>query len=314
MPPQRTTPGARWRCRCATSREFAPDLEEVAGQVEARQWRRSPAIHAAGEYRVLMIGFAPGPRLHGRARCEARGAAARYAARAGAGRRGGDRQRADGGLSLRHLRRLERHRPHAARGVRRRPRGAEPASPPATACASSAITRAHRDSRPEARRHERPRAAAGPAHDACRTTAATATSTSACAPAARWTRWRSRSPTRWSATKPDEAALEITVIGPELPSSEDTLVALCGAEFEGSFPHQPAGARARRAAGSTSAARCAARAPISRWRAASRSSRCSAAAAPTCRGSFGGFEGRALKHGDVLPLRDPRAPRSASPS
>src|SRR5262245_8070135 len=36
---------------------------------------------------------------------------------------------------------------------------------------------------------------------------------------------------------PDEAALEITVIGPELEFGEDTLVAVCGAEFQGSFPH-----------------------------------------------------------------------------
>jgi inhibitor of KinA len=40
-------------------REFAPDIEEVA-----RQMKLDPAevarLHAAGEYRVLMIGFAPG--------------------------------------------------------------------------------------------------------------------------------------------------------------------------------------------------------------------------------------------------------------
>ena len=34
-----------------------------------------------------------------------------------------------------------------------------------------------------------------------------------------------------------EAALEITVIGPQLAFEEDTLVALCGAELDGSFPH-----------------------------------------------------------------------------
>jgi len=40
-------------------REFAPDVEEVARQVklDAEEIAR---IHAAGEYRVLMIGFAPG--------------------------------------------------------------------------------------------------------------------------------------------------------------------------------------------------------------------------------------------------------------
>src|SRR5687768_3453717 len=36
---------------------------------------------------------------------------------------------------------------------------------------------------------------------------------------------------------PHEAALEITVIGPELVFDEDTLVAVCGAEFRGGFPH-----------------------------------------------------------------------------
>ena len=36
---------------------------------------------------------------------------------------------------------------------------------------------------------------------------------------------------------PDEAALEITVIGPEIEFEEDALVAVCGAEFDTSFPH-----------------------------------------------------------------------------
>jgi hypothetical protein len=45
-----------------------------------------------------------------------------------------------------------------------------------------------------------------------------------------------------------EAALEITVIGPELSFEEEALVAVCGAEFDGSFPHNrpvlaPAGSR-----------------------------------------------------------------------
>ena len=42
-----------------------------------------------------------------------------------------------------------------------------------------------------------------------------------------------------------EAALEITVIGPELEFVETALVALCGAEFKGGFPHnRPVLARA----------------------------------------------------------------------
>ena len=40
-------------------REFAPDIEEVAGQVKL-EVEEIARIHAAGEYRVLMIGFAPG--------------------------------------------------------------------------------------------------------------------------------------------------------------------------------------------------------------------------------------------------------------
>jgi KipI family sensor histidine kinase inhibitor len=39
--------------------EFAPDLGEVASQVKLGAEEIGP-LHAAGEYRVLMIGFAPG--------------------------------------------------------------------------------------------------------------------------------------------------------------------------------------------------------------------------------------------------------------
>jgi antagonist of KipI len=103
-----------------------------------------------------------------------------------------------------------------------------------------------------------------------------------------------------------EAALEITVIGPELAFEEDTLVAVCGAEFKGSFPHnRPVLARA----GS--------RFNVGR---AVRGARAYLAIAggfgvepvlgsrsTFLPGRFGGFEGRAIKHGDVLPLRDPAA-------
>jgi len=40
-------------------REFAPDIEEVARQVKL-DLAEVARLHAAGEYRVLMIGFAPG--------------------------------------------------------------------------------------------------------------------------------------------------------------------------------------------------------------------------------------------------------------
>ena len=103
-----------------------------------------------------------------------------------------------------------------------------------------------------------------------------------------------------------EAALEITVIRPELSFEEDTLVALCGAEFKGGFPHnRPVLARA----GS--------RFNVGR---AVRGARAYLAVAggfgvepvlgsrsTYLPGRFGGFEGRALKHGDALALRDPGA-------
>jgi antagonist of KipI len=103
-----------------------------------------------------------------------------------------------------------------------------------------------------------------------------------------------------------EAALEITVIGPELSFEEDTLVAVCGAEFKGAFPHnRPVLARAGT------------RFNVGR---AVRGARAYLAVAggfgiepvlgsrsTYLPGRFGGFDGRALKHGDELPLRDPGA-------
>ena len=100
-----------------------------------------------------------------------------------------------------------------------------------------------------------------------------------------------------------EAALEMTVIGPELVFEEDTLVAVCGAEFEGTFPHNrpvlaPAGSRynvgrtVRGARAYLAVAGGFAIEPVL----GSRST--------YLPGRFGGFQGRALRHGDVLPLRD----------
>ena len=104
----------------------------------------------------------------------------------------------------------------------------------------------------------------------------------------------------------DEAALEITVIGPEIAFEEDTLVAVCGAEFKGSFPHNrpvlaPAGSRfnvgraLRGARAYLAVAGGFAVEPVL----GSRST--------YLPGGFGGFQGRSLRHGDVLPLRDPAA-------
>ena len=101
----------------------------------------------------------------------------------------------------------------------------------------------------------------------------------------------------------NEAALEITVIGPELLFEEDSLVAVCGAEFQGGFPHNrpvlaPAGSRynvgraIRGARAYLAVAGGFAIGPVL----GSRST--------YLPGGFGGFKGRSLRHGDVLELKD----------
>jgi antagonist of KipI len=100
---------------------------------------------------------------------------------------------------------------------------------------------------------------------------------------------------------PGEAVLETTVIGPELEFERDTLVAVCGAEFRGAFPHNrpvlvPAGSRynvgraVRGARAYVAVAGGFALQPVL----GSRST--------YLPGGFGGLEGRALRHGDTLPL------------
>jgi antagonist of KipI len=102
---------------------------------------------------------------------------------------------------------------------------------------------------------------------------------------------------------PGAAALEITILGPELVFAEETLVALCGAEFHGGFPRQrpvllPAGAKL-----SIGRAQRGARAYLAvagGWVVEpvldSRST--------YLPGRFGGYQGRALRRGDVLTLRE----------
>jgi antagonist of KipI len=101
----------------------------------------------------------------------------------------------------------------------------------------------------------------------------------------------------------NEAALEITVIGPELLFEEDCLVAVCGAEFAGSFPHNrpvlaPAGSRynvGRAVRGARAYLAVAGGfdvAPVLNSR------------STYLPGGFGGFKGRSLRHGDVLPLKN----------
>ncbi len=102
--------------------------------------------------------------------------------------------------------------------------------------------------------------------------------------------------------EPGEAALELTVIGPELLFEQDTLVAVCGGEFKGSFPHnRPVLVRA----GSRYSVGRAVRGARSYLAVAG-----GFAVEPVLGsrstylpGAFGGFQGRALKHGDVLPLK-----------
>ncbi len=100
----------------------------------------------------------------------------------------------------------------------------------------------------------------------------------------------------------DEAALEITVLGPDLEFAQDTLVALCGAEFEASLPlNRPVlveagnpvhiGRAMRGARGYLAIAGGIALDPVL----GSRST--------YLPGQFGGYEGRTLRRGDRLPLQ-----------
>lgn len=99
----------------------------------------------------------------------------------------------------------------------------------------------------------------------------------------------------------ETAALEITVIGPELHFEHDALVAVCGAEFQGDLPRNrpmfvPAGSRYRvgRAVRGARAYLAVAGGLAIEPVLGSRST--------YLPGGFGGFEGRALRHGDVLHL------------
>ena len=101
--------------------------------------------------------------------------------------------------------------------------------------------------------------------------------------------------------KADEAALELTILGPDLEFSAEALVALCGAEFEASIPlNRPVlveagklvhiGRAMRGARGYLAIAGGLAVEPVL----GSRST--------YLPGRFGGYEGRALRRGDAIPL------------
>ena len=100
---------------------------------------------------------------------------------------------------------------------------------------------------------------------------------------------------------PGEAALELTVLGPDLAFVRETLVALCGAEFEASIPLNrpvlvPAGSRVAigRATRGARAYLAVAGGLVVEPVLGSRST--------YLPGAFGGLEGRTLRRGDTLPL------------
>jgi antagonist of KipI len=100
---------------------------------------------------------------------------------------------------------------------------------------------------------------------------------------------------------PDAAAIELTVLGPDLEFADDTLVALAGADFDSTLPHNrpvlvPAGGRV-----SISRAERGARAYLAVAG--------GVAVEPVLGsrstylpGRFGGLQGRVLKRGDRIPL------------
>jgi len=99
----------------------------------------------------------------------------------------------------------------------------------------------------------------------------------------------------------DEAALEITVLGPDLEFGADTMVALCGAEFEASIPlNRPVLVEAGRLV------------HIGRAMRGARGYLAVAGGLPTepvlgsrstyLPGGFGGHEGRTMRRGDAIPL------------
>ncbi len=102
--------------------------------------------------------------------------------------------------------------------------------------------------------------------------------------------------------EPDAAALELTILGPELVFAEETLLALAGAEFHGSFPRHrpvlvPAGAKV-----SLGRVQRGARAYLAV--AGGFSVEPALGSRSTyLPGKFGGYQGRALRRGDVLTLR-----------
>ncbi|HEX2566610.1 MAG TPA: biotin-dependent carboxyltransferase family protein [Burkholderiales bacterium] len=101
----------------------------------------------------------------------------------------------------------------------------------------------------------------------------------------------------------DEAALEVTILGPELVFQQDTLVALCGAEFAGGFPRNRPVLMAQGGKLSIGRTQRGARAYLA-VAGGFTVNAVLGSRATYLPGRFGGFQGRALRRGDVLPLRE----------
>jgi antagonist of KipI len=104
----------------------------------------------------------------------------------------------------------------------------------------------------------------------------------------------------------DEAALEITLLGPELRMEQSSVIAIAGADLgatvDGRAVPLNVAIACREAARCALPADVAAAAPTWRCAAVSPCRVCSAAARPTCVAVMGGLAGRALRAGDRLPI------------
>jgi len=102
---------------------------------------------------------------------------------------------------------------------------------------------------------------------------------------------------------PGTAALELTVLGPDLELERDTLIALVGAEFETDFPLNRPVLIAKGSRISISRAARGARAYLAVAGGIAVES-VLGSRSTYLPGEFGGLEGRVLKRGDVLPLTE----------
>ena len=116
------------KCRSATTGRTARISRDVAAFARC-SIDEVIALHLALEYRVFVVGFVPGLRLHGAGRSAHRRAAPHVAAPEGAGGIGGGGGGADRRLSGRDAGRMEPDRPLPDQAVRSGSRGAVPVPP-----------------------------------------------------------------------------------------------------------------------------------------------------------------------------------------